>query len=133
MSDAINPLQEEREALGRIGLTGDGLLLHRYLRRVLEAVADFQTDGALFAQNGRRTLARDLMAMMAAGIESNRAGSSPADSPILARSGGPVAVSRAGARRRGADAPGWGAEPDAGTPGVGAGPVLGSKGRRQRR
>jgi hypothetical protein len=34
----VNPAKEEREALARIALTHDGLLLHRYLRRVLEGV-----------------------------------------------------------------------------------------------
>lgn len=129
----VNPQQEEREAIARIALTPDGLLQHRYLRRILESCRATEIDGALSRHEGARILARDLMAIMAEGIESNRAGSST-DQPLVTRSAGPVAVARtSGTRRRGADAPGWGPEPDTGSPGVGAGPVLGRKGRRQRR
>lgn len=96
MIDEISPQQEEADALRRMAATHDGTLLHRYLRRVLEAVVDLDSDGALRAHYGRRSLARDLMRLMAEGIDVNR---STSDSvPILSRTGGPVAV-RGRARR----------------------------------
>ena len=92
--DPINPVTEEAEAIDRIARTHDGRLLHRYLRRVLETVADIQDTGALQSHNGRRTLARDLMRLMAPGIEGT---SDRGDHPILSRAGKPVAA-RAGSR-----------------------------------
>lgn len=89
--DTINPLTEERDAILRIAQTYDGTLLHRYLRRVLETVVDLESDSALRSHNGRRTLARDLMRLMAEGL--NDHGSTSTDTPILTRTGGPAVVS----------------------------------------
>lgn len=96
--EQINPLLEEAVAIDRIARSPDGRLLHRYLRRVLEAVYDLQDDGALRQGNGRRSLARDLMRLMASGIEGL---SDRTDDPILTRASQPIA--RAGSlteRRR---------------------------------
>jgi hypothetical protein len=102
----LNPVAEEAEAIKRIAGTRDGALLHRYLRRVLEAVFDIELDSALRTHNGRRTLARDLMRLMAEGLNDDR---STSNEPILTRPGGAVAVTGArGARRR---VPGTGPEP----------------------
>lgn len=91
--------EQEINAIKAIARTDDGALLHRFLRRVLEAVIDMDSDGALRAQNGRRSLARDLMRHMAEGIDERRAYSS--DDSILARPSGGVTVARArGAGRR---------------------------------
>ena len=95
--EIISPQQEEADALRRIAASRDGALFHRYLRRVLETVIDLQDDGALRQQNGRRSLARDLMRLMAEGL--NDHGSASTDNPILARSGGAVAVSGRSHRR----------------------------------
>lgn len=114
----LNPLKEEADAIARIALTNDGRLQHRYLRRVLESVIDFQIDGALSSHNGRRSLARDLMALMAAGIE-NRAGTDSADAPILSRPArGASVIANTAGRRRATVTPGdgWGPEPDEPTP-----------------
>jgi hypothetical protein len=81
----IDLLSEEIEALDRIARTYDGLLLHRFLRRALEAVYELQTDSALRAGEGRRSLARDLMRHMARGIEGQT--SAARDSSIIARTG----------------------------------------------
>jgi hypothetical protein len=89
----INPVTEEKEALDRIARTSDGRLLHRYLRRVLEAVV-IADNGALLAHNGRRSLARDLMAEMAEGIKD-----AGRDEPILTRPNRPVATDRRPKRR----------------------------------
>jgi len=90
--------EQETNAIKAIARTDDGALLHRYLRRVLEAVMDLQDDGALRQQNGRRSLARDLMRLMAEGIDDRR--DSTNDS-ILSRPGGPAAVApRRGPGRR---------------------------------
>lgn len=97
--DPINPVKEEEEAIDRIARTHDGVLLHRYLRRVLETVVDLQDDGALRTQNGRRTLARDLMRLMASGIEGT---SGRADQPILTRPGTPAGTGSRAERRRAA-------------------------------
>lgn len=110
--EPINPVAEEIEALDRIAHTRDGLLLHRYLRRVLEAVYEFETDGALRAQTGRRTLARDLMAHMAAGIEGEHG---RPDEPLLTRPGS-TAGTRAyrGTARRVSPDPSLAFAPDSG-------------------
>ena len=89
---AVNPIKEEIEAIEAIARSRDGQLLHRYLRRVLETVVDIQEASALYAQNGRRSLARDLMRHMAEGIDDNRSTSTD-DAPILARAGNAAAVS----------------------------------------
>ena len=98
--EPLSPTEQENRAIKAIALTDEGLLLHRYLRRILETVFDFQDSGALYAQNGRRTLARDLMRLMAEGIDDRRAHHT--DDAILTRpSGGqPVSTGGRGARRR---------------------------------
>ncbi len=83
--DDIDPVAEEREAIARIAFTYDGLLMHRFLRRTLEAVFDLEPSSALPTQNGRRSLARDLMRLMQEGIESQSGRSS--DSAIFTRAG----------------------------------------------
>lgn len=97
MTDEITPRDEEAEAIKSIAASRDGAMLHRYLRRVLETVVDLQDDCALRQQNGRRSLARDLMRLMAEGLDAGRTHSS-ADDPILTRPRGPTAV--AGRARR---------------------------------
>lgn len=93
-----NPVSEEADAIRRIASTRDGALLHRYLRRVLEGVFDLDTDSALRVHTGRRTLARDLMRLMAEGIDDR---TDSTNAPILTRPGGAVSVSGSrGARRR---------------------------------
>lgn len=85
--DQISPVAEEIEALDRIARTHDGRLLHRYLRRILESVYDFQECSALRSGNGRRTLARDLMGHMAQGIEGSSGRHEHGNEPILNRPG----------------------------------------------
>lgn len=99
MTDELNPHQEEREAIEAIARTREGLMLHRYLRRVLETVIDLQDGSALKQQNGRRSLARDLMRLMAEGIDGRRTDSS-SDDPILTRPRGAVAVTGRARRDR---------------------------------
>ncbi len=95
--EPLSPLDEERKAIARIGFTEDGRLLHRYLRRLLESCRATEEGGALQRHEGGRILARDLMALMAEGID----GRDRTDQPLVPRTGGPVAVTRArGARRR---------------------------------
>ncbi len=89
--EPVNPFQEEADAILAIAASRDGALLHRYLRRVLETVVDIQETGALYAHNGRRSLARDLMRMMAEGLDAGR--TDPGNDPILARNARPVHVS----------------------------------------
>lgn len=96
--EPINPHQEEADALRRFAASSDGALFHRYLRRVLETVIDLDSDSALRQQNGRRSLARDLMRLMAEGLNDHRTDST--DGPILARSRGAVAVSGRARRDR---------------------------------
>lgn len=85
-TQAPTPLEEEIRAIDLIARSPEGRLLHRYLRRVLEAVHDLDSDGALRAATGRRTLARDLMRLMAEGIEATTSGRSGSE-PILTGSG----------------------------------------------
>jgi hypothetical protein len=93
MTEEVNPHDEEKQAIDRIARTHDGRLLHRYFRRILETCSDFAEPHTLQAHNGRRSLARDLMLLMAKGIDEHGT-----DHPILARAGKPVAV--AGRARR---------------------------------
>ena len=85
IQDEVDPVTEEREAIARIAFSFDGLLMHRFLRRTLEAVFDLEPSSALPTQNGRRSLARDLMRLMQEGIESQSGRAS--DSAILTRAG----------------------------------------------
>lgn len=96
--EQMDPVAEEIEAIKRIAMSADGAVFHRYLRRVLEACFDAPDPSALLLQNGRRTLARDLMRLMAEGINDDRTEHSGGNAPILTRSGGAVAV-RGRARR----------------------------------
>jgi hypothetical protein len=64
--------KEMQEAIDRIARSADGLLLYRLLQKVLCGTVAAQNDvGALQINEGRRTLARDLMAFMAEGIAEN--------------------------------------------------------------
>lgn len=99
MTDEINPIEEERDAIKAIAAMREGRMLHRYLRRVLETVIDLESGSALKQQNGRRSLARDLMRLMAEGIDGRRTDDS-ADDPILTRPRGAVAVSGRARRDR---------------------------------
>ena len=116
----LNPLDDEKRAIDLIARTPEGRLLHRYLRRVLEGVVDMPDNGALTSHNGRRTLARDLMRLMAQGIEDTSGGRTRSDEPILARERKPAIVAR---ERRGAGrrvtadepVPGWDDEPTSGS------------------
>jgi hypothetical protein len=64
--------KEMQEAIDRIARTADGILLYRLLQKVLCGTVAAQSDhGALQFNEGRRTLARDLMAFMSEGIAEN--------------------------------------------------------------
>lgn len=93
--EPVNPRDEEIEAIQRIAASRDGMLLHRYLRRILESCRLTEDPGTLQRHEGARILARDLMGHMARGIE----GSSgrPDDSTILS-SGSPTAARPRGTR-----------------------------------
>lgn len=109
--EPINPLDEEREAIARIGFTADGGLMHRYLRRVLEGCRATEESGALQRQEGARIFARDLMALMAEGIDSGRRADTQ---PLAPARTGAIAVTRArGVARRVQPDPNAFAEPDA--------------------
>ena len=64
--------KDMQDAIDRIARTADGLLLYRLLQKVLCGTVAAQSDqGALQFNEGRRTLARDLMAFMSEGIAEN--------------------------------------------------------------
>ena len=98
----INPITEETDALGRIAMTHDGRLLHRYLRRMVEAVSASSQVGALPFHEGGRMVAATLMRHMAQGIESSggRTDSSGDDKPILNRGGSGTRVAEPRDKRR---------------------------------
>lgn len=112
----LNPVQEEDLAIARIAASADGFLLHRRLRRVLEGVVETDDPGALQRQTGRRTLARDLMLIMAEAIEAKSAGRDHTGSePVLVRGAPARAYSRRGPGRRvtaDSTVPGWNDLPD---------------------
>ena len=114
----VDLYEQERNAIDLIARTPEGKLLHRYLRRVLEAVFDIESESTLRVSQGRRTLARDLMRLMAEGIEatSDRSDGN-ADKPIL--TGGRKPIDTSGGQRRGVarrvsiePGDGWLPEPD---------------------
>lgn len=118
--EKVDPSKEETEALGRLAFTDDGRLLHRYLRRELERLGLTADQSTLLVLHGRRSLAHDLMRLMADGIEARRGGSST-DDPILTRSSGAVAGARPrGARRRVDADPFAQSDPDTNAGGSGA-------------
>jgi len=90
--------QDMRDALDRVARSSDGVLLYRYLQKTLCAVTtDSMPEGALRRNEGRRSLAAELMGLMAEGIRS----SGRADSPITFALAGARAVARTrGAGRR---------------------------------
>jgi len=62
--------EDIREALDRIARTADGRLLYRYLQKILCDVTPPEIpDGALPRQEGKRSFARNLMELMAEGID----------------------------------------------------------------
>jgi hypothetical protein len=64
--------KDMQEAIDRIARTPDGLLLYRLLQKILCGTVAAQTDQcALQFAEGRRILARDLMAYMADGVAEN--------------------------------------------------------------
>jgi hypothetical protein len=91
--------QDMRDALDRVARSSDGVLLYRYLQKTLCAVTtDSMPEGALRRNEGRRSLAAELMGLMAEGI---RSAGSRADSPITFALAGARAVARTrGAGRR---------------------------------
>lgn len=113
---SIDPTEEERAAWGRLAFTADGLLAHRSLRRVLERIWPTTEGGALNRHEGQRMLARDLMALMADGVDSRRERTSSADAPLApARRRGAPVIPASGTRRRGAPVKpgdGWSPDPD---------------------
>jgi hypothetical protein len=92
--------QDMRDALDRVARSSDGVLLYRYLQKTLCAVTtDSMAEGALRRNEGRRSLAAELMGLMAEGIRS--AAGSRADSPVTFALAGARAVARTrGAGRR---------------------------------
>lgn len=111
--EPVNPLKEEIDALGRLGMTQDGRMLHRFLRRMVESVCLSDVGGALPRHEGGRMFAATLMRHMAEGIESSggRTGSSSDDQPILNRAGGGIHVSEPRDKRRVKLVPGDGFQP----------------------
>jgi hypothetical protein len=129
-----DPLEEERKAIDLIARSPEGHLLHRHLRRVLESCIDFADESTLRQGHGRRTLARDLMSLMAQGIadtaRTDGRRTDPAE-PILATAGNARSVARTSARRRVTleSDDGWGFDPGTDpSPAAGSEPPAGSGG-----
>lgn len=95
--------QDMREAIARIALTTDGVLLYRFLQRELQRITRTSDAGTLQVLEGRRTYAHDLMGLMAPAIEaaSSDGPGSISDTPIVFAGRGPAVVRPiSGARRR---------------------------------
>jgi hypothetical protein len=112
--------EDMRDALDRVARSSDGVLLYRYLQKTLCAVTtDSMPEGALRRNEGRRSLAAELMGLMAEGIRS----SGRADSPVTFALAGARAVarSRGAGRRVSADTivSGWSTDADT-SPGSGS-------------
>ena len=85
------------EALDRVARTADGLLLYRYLQKVMmSVVTPSAPKRALPVNEGRRSLAAELMGHMAEGIGEN----DRACVTFTVRSGGTSTGSSRGAGRR---------------------------------
>jgi len=100
------PESEMREAWDRIGRTADGQLAYLYLQRTLMGTIASNDQGALQADNGRRTFASELMSLMSKGLaESDR--TDRANRPVVFATGAqPVAVGRRSLPRGGPGEPG---------------------------
>ena len=97
----VTPRDEEIEAIQRIAATRDGMLLHRYLRRILECVSPSSVDPHMLqSREGARILARDLMAHMAPAIENRLGRPNSADAAILPAAGKPISARRIAGHRR---------------------------------
>lgn len=97
------------KAWDAIARTPAGALIYRHLQKVLMGTLETTDGGALLRHDGRRTLARDLMAMMAKGIddsggrtESSEPGSRASERPVVFSLARGVSVARGprGAGRR---------------------------------
>lgn len=60
--------EELRTAIGRLGQTQDGEKLYLWLQRGLMRVVHTPDHGALLHENGRRTLASEIMGMLSRGL-----------------------------------------------------------------
>ena len=102
MSELNDPIDQEKNAIDLIARTPEGVLLNRFLRRILETVVEDESDSTLRTTTGRRSLARDLMRLMAEGIKATSVGRSSSDSDsILGGQRKPIDTSgRSGGTRR---------------------------------
>jgi hypothetical protein len=97
------------EAIDRIARTPDGAALYVFLQRRLMAVSIDPHDGALRQDQGERTFAAKLIAVMAkgifesggrAGITGSSVGPGGSEQPVVVPSPRAVRVDTAGSRRR---------------------------------
>ena len=103
----IRPTQKEIvDSLDRIAMTPDGRNLYIFLQRRIMTVTAAPTDGALRQDEGERSFAAKLTALMAKGIaesdgRTSSSASSRAEQPVVLPVGQPVATgSPRGAGRR---------------------------------
>lgn len=88
------------KAIDRLAHTPDGHLLYRYLQKILMGVlAGAPGESALTRNEGRRSLAAELMGLMAKGIDESGSTDTPADTraserPVVFVTRGAVAVNR---------------------------------------
>lgn len=101
--------EDMRNALDRIARTADGELFYRWLQKELQRIGSSTDPGALQQLNGRRSLAHDLMGLMAKGLDESGGREQPGDGrdgqpserPVVyARSKPTVASRQHGVRRR---------------------------------
>ena len=100
MDEPLTPKDEEIQAIERIASSRDGMLLHRYLRRILESCRLTDDANSLQRHEGARMLARDLMTIMAKSIEHGIGRPAPADTSIIPAAGKPIAARRIAGHRR---------------------------------
>jgi len=74
------PERDIDEAIKRLGLSHDGRLLYRRLQTILMSVCPANQLGALPLYEGRRSLARELKALMDEGLAQGHSGDGPTSS-----------------------------------------------------
>lgn len=77
------------KALDRIARTADGLLLYRFLQKVLCGVIPASQLGALPFDHGRRSFASELMGRMAKGVDESSGNRAESDRPVTFAVAGP--------------------------------------------
>jgi hypothetical protein len=92
--------EEMTSAIDRIARTADGLMLYRYFQHVAMSDDPGTGVGALLKFSGRRSFARELMALMGKGVDESGGSRRPTEQPVVFAGRKPVVGERRGSAER---------------------------------